>query len=136
MVIIFDHHIFADASGWTKITSLNHPTLCVMLWAHESDYATFGYKYPRIDKTQIVVVADSGAQSCLWSRREFLASGFTEEDLIPVSHSMKTANRSQITIDGAVLVIDLLVPPKVVTKWKHPEAQCFYLSKEAMVHLF
>ena len=138
--IDLDHHIFADA-GWTKVTSLNHPTIPVIMRTNESDYTTLGYNYPRIERKPIIVIADSGAQSCLWSRRECFNRGFTKEDLIPVRHSMKTANRSQITIDGAVIVRltgltnDGREMEAAVMVYISPEAQCFYLSKEAMVQL-
>ena len=59
---------------------------------------------PKIAESVVDVVADSGAQSCLWSRKSFLASGFSMADLIPVRHTMRAADRAEIEIDGAILL--------------------------------
>ena len=134
------HHIFTD-NGWTKITMFNHPTIRVFIHTEQSDYISLGYEYRRILRRTIVVVTDTGAQSCLWSRKEYLSSGFTQRDLIPVCHTMKSANRSQITIDGAIILRltgyaeDGSEIEAAVMVYISPEARCFYLSKEAMVQL-
>ena len=49
----------------------------------------------------ITGVADTGAQSDLWSLEQFLNAGFTKEDLSPVSLSLFAANRSPIKMSGA-----------------------------------
>ena len=49
-------------------------------------------------------MADSGAQSCLWSYKEFIASGFSDSDLIPVSTDLVAANKSPIDLAGAVIL--------------------------------
>lgn len=46
-------------------------------------------------------IADTGAQSDLWSLEEFTACGFSRDDLRPVSLSLSAANRSPIAIEGA-----------------------------------
>ncbi|KAF3858985.1 hypothetical protein F7725_021384 [Dissostichus mawsoni] len=53
------------------------------------------------DGARISAVADTGAQSDLWSLEEFLACGFARDDLRPVSLSLSAANRSPIAIEGA-----------------------------------
>ena len=138
--IVLDHHIFSD-DGWRKITVHSHPTLALSLSVDAVDYTRFGYACPTIPLTEITVVADSGAQSCLWSRRDFLASGFRTTDLIPVKHKMKAANRNRIQIDGAIL-IRLGGKSRegesiacAVMVYVSPDANCFYLSKEAMIQL-
>ena len=60
--------------------------------------------YPTIAPKHIEVIADSGAQSCLWSKEEFLASGFSKRDLLPVRHTMKAANLAPIKIVGAIFL--------------------------------
>jgi hypothetical protein len=134
------HHIFTD-SRWLKITIFNHPSIRVFIHTEQSDYDALGYGYRQILRRTIVVVTDTGAQSCLWSRRECFNSGFCQEDLIPVRHTMKSANHSQITIDGAVL-LRLTGYTEDGTEieargmvYISPDARCFYLSKEAMVQL-
>ena len=52
----------------------------------------------------VMAVADSGAQSDVWSLSEFLKHGFSREDLHPVSLNLCAANKSKITIVGAFLV--------------------------------
>ena len=59
---------------------------------------------PEHDPSRTVHVqglADSGAQSDVWSLAEYLKSGLSEEDLRPVSLSLNAANTSPIHIDGA-----------------------------------
>ena len=46
-------------------------------------------------------LADSGAQSNLWSLRGFLNAGFSRDDLLPVTLPLKAANKSPIPIAGA-----------------------------------
>ena len=46
------------------------------------------------------VVTDSKAQSCLWSREDYLDLGLKMNHLIPVSHSMTAATSAYIEIDG------------------------------------
>ncbi|KAF3835770.1 hypothetical protein F7725_028328 [Dissostichus mawsoni] len=53
------------------------------------------------DGARISTVADTGAQSDLWSLEEFLACGFARDDLRPVSLSLSAANHSPIAIEGA-----------------------------------
>ena len=138
--IHLDHHIFTEDS-WKKATSLKHPSVCVMIGTNESDYSSFGYRCPQIQRKQIVVVTDTGAMSCLWSREECFRCGFTRDDLIPVIHRMKSANSSPITIDGALPVRltgvaeDGRVIEAAVMVYISPQARSFYLSREAMIQL-
>ena len=135
-----EHHIFTKA-GWKRASSLSHPCLRVRLTTNPDDYARLGIAQPVVAPKHVDVVTDSGAQSCLWSRRGFLTSGFSMRDLIPVEHVMKAANHAPITIDGAIL---LRLSGKssegryfeaAVMVYVSPEAGSFFLSKEAMVQL-
>ena len=100
-----------------------------------------GFRYPFICPKFIDVVTDSGAQSCLWSRKEFLASGFSMKDLIPVRHAMRAANRAPITIDGAVLLrlsgssVEGSDFEAAAMVYISPDARSFFLSKDAMIQL-
>ena len=82
--VTLDHHIFT-AEGWQRASALSHPSLRLRMTTCQEDYDKFGITYPRIQLKHVEVVVDSGAQSCLWSRRSFLRSGFTQKDLIPVN---------------------------------------------------
>ena len=92
-------------------------------------------------KQSITVVVDSGAQSFLWSRQECLKFGFTMNELIPVVHKMKSANRSPICIDGAIILRMSGVAPDgslieaAAIVYISPDAATFYLSMEVMVQL-
>ena len=138
--VLLEHHIFTEA-GWKKALSIKHPTLRLSMTTHEDDYGTFGYLFKPIFKQTITVVVDSGAMLCLWSRRGCLESGFKMKDLIPVVCNMKSANRSPISIDGAILIrlsgrtADNRVIEAAVMVYISPDANTFYLSMEAMIQL-
>ena len=57
-----------------------------------------------VASTTITAMADSGAQSCLWSMDGFRAAGFSNEYLIPVNMDLVAANKSPISIEGAALL--------------------------------
>ena len=136
--VCLEHHIFTE-SGWKKATSFKHPTLQLTISTDENDYRAFGYPFKQIENRTITVVVDSGAQSCLWSRQECFNCGFTMSDLIPVAHKMKSANRSPISIDGAIIAKlssvttdnQLIVAAAIV--YISPDANTFYLSMEVMI---
>ena len=138
--IVLDHHIFTQ-DGWTRATSLSHPTLRLRMFICDDDYQSFGVTPASILPKHIDIVADSGAQSCLWSRKEFLKSGFNLTDLIDVHHTMEAANAAPIRIDGAILLRlsgDNDLGEKIeaaVMVYVSPDAKRFYLSREAMVQL-
>ena len=90
--IVLDHHIFTH-EGWERATSLSHPALRLRISTLKEDYIHLGMSPATISPKHIDVVADSGAQSCLWSRREFLKSGFNLADLIKAHHTMEAAKR-------------------------------------------
>ena len=138
--IELEHHIFSE-TGWAKATSFKHPTIRLTITTDVSDYATFGYVFKRIQKQTVTVVVDSGAQSCLWSREECLSCGFRLTDLIPVLHTMKSANRSSISIDGAIILrlsgrtADNHELEAAAIVYISPDATTFYLSMEVMMQL-
>ena len=101
--VILNHHIFTN-DGWKQASKLTHPCLQLQISTNGEDYRKFGIKEPRIKQNYIDVIVDSGAQSCLWSRQDFLQCGFSMKDLIPVQHEMKAANTESIAIDGAILL--------------------------------
>ncbi len=56
---------------------------------------------PTAKPSTITAMADTGAQSCLWSTDDFPAVGFTNEDLISVKLDLHAANRSPIHLNDA-----------------------------------
>ena len=138
--IALGHHIFSQ-EGWKRANSLSHPTLRLKISTLKEDYDNLNRSHVEIVPTYIDVVTDSGAQSCLWSRREFLKCGFTLNDLIRVNHRMEAVNMASIEIDGAILLRltgqnkEGIEIQSAVMVYVSPDAKKFYLSMEAMVQL-
>lgn len=138
--VLLDHHIFTH-EGWKRATSLSHPSLRLRITTIEEDYNYLGMTPAKMSPKHIDVIADSGAQSCLWSRKEFLKCGFNLSDLIEVHHTMEAANAAPIKIDGAILLrlsgkngTDNEIQAAVMV-YVSPDSKKFYLSREAMVQL-
>ena len=138
--VVLNHHIFTP-SGWSRVSKLSHPKLRVRIHTDPADYDQLNAVQPTIVPKYIDVVADSGAQSCLWSRSEFLRSGFSMKDLVPVRHVMKAANCAEITIDGAILLRlsgmtqDGSNYEAAVMVYISPNVKSLFLSKEVMIQL-
>ena len=135
-----DHHTFTDGE-WHRAKFLDHPTWPVQLSFRRKDYAEFSRPCPKINNNiKITSKLDSCAQTCLWSKEEFLSAGFKEEDLIPVSLGLNAANKSSIKIDGAILArINAVVDGKehscATMVYISPSCQGFFMSMEAMLDL-
>ena len=76
---------------------------------------------------------DTGAQSDLWSLTEFLACGYSRDNLFPIKMNLATANRSPIAIEGAFFA-------KLTTTTRHGKVasssvQTMYLSCESLLNL-
>ena len=138
--VVLDHHIFTP-TGWSKVSTLRHPQLRIRITTQKSDYDRMNARHPTIAPKFIDVVVDSGAQSCLWSWKEFIANGFSMKDLIPVRHTMRAANRASINIDGAILLrlsgnsADGSNYEAAAMVYISPDAKSFFLSKDVMVQL-
>jgi len=91
---ILDHQIFSKGQ-WRRTRLTGHPriTLGLALETHPSR------------RIEVTAVADSGAQSNLWSLDAFLNAGFKMSDLSQVTLSLNAANKSPIRIVGAFLAI-------------------------------
>ena len=87
------------------------------------------------------MVTDSGAQSSVWSRDEFLDYGFKMDDLIPTTHTVKAANNKPMIVDGMIIVRLRGKPHKTlnaeaaVMVYICPGVKDFFLSKDAMIQL-
>ena len=120
---------------------MTHPTLKLQLTVAQDDYNKFGVKCPKITPSSITVVTDTGAQSCLWSQRDFYRCGFTDQDLFPVKRTLSTASREEINITGAIFLRltgqdgkgNLYTAP--VMTYISPDAGNFYLSRHACIQL-
>ena len=81
-------------------------------------------------------VADTGAQSCLWSLRQFYKCGFKKNHLVPVKLKMEAANRESIKISGAIF-LTITASGKVMHAMVYvsPDVQGLYLSKHCLEEL-
>ena len=61
-------------------------------------------KHPSHVTKNVVAVADTGAQTNVWSLREFLAAGF-ERSILILAPNLVAANHSHISIDGAFFAV-------------------------------
>ena len=127
--------------GWKRAQKLSHPRLRLRAIIEKTDYIDLGLNYISITPFYIDVVTDSGAQSCVWSMKGFILSGFKTSDLIPVKHSMAAANKLPIKIVGAIL---LRLSGKddhgrthecAVMVYISPDVEDFFLSEDAMKQL-
>ena len=96
-----DHHIFSKGA-WRRAKQRDHPRVRVTISVDKSSGQGGGVSGLNGDNgVTVTAIADTGAQSDIWSLKEYLAYGFLREDLHPVNLSLLAANRSPITIDGA-----------------------------------
>ena len=139
--IVLDHHIFDSKQGWRQAKSMSHPTLRLQLTTDASDYQRLGMPHPQTMPSFVTVVTDTGAQSCLWSLKDFYRCGFQDSDLLPVTRTMLAANREEIDIRGAIFVRlsghdasgkEHCAP---VMAYVSPDTNRFYLSREALIKL-
>ena len=84
----------------------------------QSDYLAFGRTCPTTNPSIITVIADTGAQSCLWSM-----SGFLDETTGAVILRLRASSSANDLQSCATIV------------YVSPAAHGFYLSCEAMVDL-
>ena len=108
---------------------------------NRGDYKSFGLRSPSVRPSRIRGMMDTGAQSCLWSLNDFLAAGFAMSDLVPVTMDLEAANKSPITIEGAVFLRLSGSSPTNETRscatmvYVSRQARGFFLSMEAMIDL-
>ena len=71
----------------------------------------------------------------------FIQSGFSKADLLPVRHELYAANGEKINVKGAILLrisgtsSNGDVHSAAVMTYISPSTNRFYLSREAMIHL-
>eukprot|EP00111_Clytia_hemisphaerica_P011054 TCONS_00032366-protein len=136
-----EHMLFDPSSGWKSHDSMKHPTLKLSVNVDPRDYAKLGRPTPKVQPSQVNVVTDTGAQSCLWGLSDFIRCGFNVNDLIPVKHTLYAANKEKIDVSGAILLrlqgTDSAGQTRMaaVMTYVSPNTQRFYLSREALVQL-
>ena len=103
--VVLDHHIFTK-DEWKRACLRPHPRVSISVSLDNSKPAKHCHNPSTATEQSIDIsaIADTGAQSDLWSLDEFLACGFCRDDLSPVSLKLSAANRSSISIEGAFFV--------------------------------
>ena len=136
-----DHHIFTQ-SEWSSVKRQEHPRVRINVSILEKDYSKFGMASPKSGPCVIgavTPVTDTGAQACLFPRRDLHRLNLKRSDLFPVKHKITAANRTPISIDGAVLLRlsgdDPDGPHSAAMVYVSPDANEFYLSKQVMIDL-
>ena len=134
------HRVFSKGQ-WRRSRFMDHPTVKLRLHVQSSDFKQFRRKCPNVSPTTINALADSGAQSCLWSFKEFTEAGFSSTDLIPMPIDLVAANKSPISIEGALPVrlqgtaADGKTYSCATIAYVSKQAEGFYLSMETMMDL-
>ena len=139
--IRLEHHIFSRGE-WRRARLKDHPRALITISADRSVGPGDSIKHRGSDnRVRISAIADTGAQSDLWSLEEFLASGFSRDDLRPVKLSLSAANHSPIAIDGAFFARLSTVPgDSGVTScrsmvYMSSSVRAMYLSYESLLNL-
>ena len=139
--VTLDHHIFTKGE-WKRARLRDHPRIPITISIDTS--AQTRYRTPnRTSNTiaEVSAIADTGAQSDLWSMTDFIACGFSRDDLLPVRLGLSAANRSPISIEGAFFA-------KLTTQPHHSEVtscrsmvyvsssvHAMYLSYDSLLNL-
>ena len=84
-VIALDHHIFTKGE-WRRARLADHPRVRLNLSVDSPSHRSI----------EIDAIADSCAQSKLWSLDEFISAGFDRDDLSPVTSDLKAVIRCWI----------------------------------------
>ena len=95
--------VFAGGD-WKPAMSQKHPKVNIKVHIDPKDYEQNGMMCPPTGEHKTDGVTDSGAQLCLFPRRDLHKIGLTRSDLFKVRHTVYAANRTPITIDGAVFL--------------------------------
>ena len=95
------HHIFSKGE-WRRARLRDHPRVPITIALDKPRQSTIGSRHhATAPLADVSAIADTGAQSDLWALSDFLACGFSNDDLRPVRMSLSAANRSPISIEGA-----------------------------------
>ena len=134
-----DHHIFTKGA-WRRARLRDHPKVAVSISMDTTPRQHGPIPNPTVT-ADVSAVADSGAQSDLWSLTDYLAHGFPRDALAPVTLGLSAANRSPISIEGGFFarIVTRNRQDKVATCrsmiYVSTSVQGMYLSLETMLNL-
>ena len=135
--VVLSHHIFDSIHGWRQRPADKQPLLKIDVKPCNEMYDDLQVCPPPVSTLiSLEGVADTGAQSCLWSLRQFYKCGFKKNHLVPVKLKMEAANRESITISGAIF-LTITASGKVVHAMVYvsPDVRGLYLSKHCLEEL-
>ena len=127
---VLSHNIFKD-NCWLAANYVGHPKVTLQLRHIKSNRVT-----------TLSAIADTGAQSNLWSYNDFKAKGFTDKDLEPVTCRISAANNQCLNILGAFNAKFEGVAPDSTSiecsavVFVSDSVSSFYLSCDSMRELF
>ena len=135
--VVLSHHMFDSIHGWRQRPADKQPSLKVDVKICVEMYDDLQINHPPdIKPMSLEGVADSGAQSCLLSLRQFYKCGFKKSHLVPVKLKMEAANRKSIGILGAIfLTISASGQTTHAMVYVSPDVQGFYISKQCLTEL-
>ena len=92
------HQVFTKGE-WRRARLREHPRVPLTISVDTSAQLRYS-SAARTSNTraEVSAIADTGAQSDIWSMKDFLACGFSRDNLLPVSLGLSAANRSPISI--------------------------------------
>ena len=137
-----EHKIFENQLGtykWRNAKAESHPKIQVNVGMCTEDYKALNMICPSSASYNTEGVTDTGAQICLFPRRELHKLNLSREDLFKVKHKILAANRTTIVINGAMLLrinsTEQGGPSTAAMVYVSPDANQFYLSKKVMKDL-
>ena len=105
-VINMSHHVYKNMTEkWVKESSQSQPLLSLTATTHNDDYLSLGVQpLSNYKSTSIQVIPDTGCQSCLAGLQLISRLEIPKSKLIPVQLRMSAANRTHISVLGAIIV--------------------------------
>ena len=94
------HHVFTK-NGWRQQRMKDHPRVPLSISIDDGDPQRSSGLAEPAHSAETLGIVDSGAQSNLWSLKEFDRLGFDRSALSPVTMTLSAANKSPIPIEGA-----------------------------------
>ena len=135
------HHIFTKGA-WRRARLRDHPRVPITISLSDSSpLGKANHAGKQRAMADVSAIADTGAQSDLWSLSDYLACGFSKADLHPIHMSLAAANRSPITIEGAFFATLSTPSDSGISTTCHSmvyvssSVQAMYLSQETLLNL-
>ena len=123
-----EHLVFEG--NWIPKPSKPHPMVLAELEPLPGDHAELGYPVGNagtLRQLKLPMIADSGCQSSIIPLTSALRMGYSRNDIMPVSLSMKGAIHEDLAVEGAIIV---KVSVKDATENPKTSRQMIYVSSK------